>query len=888
MLPRLIQLAARLRAALRHEELDRDLDEELASHASMAEDDFVRQGLTRDEARRAANRALGSVARLREEHREVRTLAIVDEIIGDARYGLRSLVRNPGFGVIAIVILAIGIGANTAMFSVLHSVLMQPLAYPDSDRIVFVGRVDAGRGVWLALPRVEAIRSSTTSFTGFGAYLANPREDVTFAGRGEPEVLRGARVSANFLDILDVRPAVGRSFLPQEDAPGGPAVAMISAGLWRRRFGATPSIEGLTATLDSAPHTIIGVLPEGFRFPFPDVDVWLTQPNQTATLPAQFRACCVALMGFARLKPGVSLEHARADLDVASAQYAAARPRAIDSGALRIAPLKDELTTNVSTMLWMLLAAVGFVLLIACANVATLLMERATSRGQELALRSALGARRGRLIRQLVTESLVLSVAGGALGLVLTSVAIGFLTRSSVFVLPRADEVTISGTTLLFTMAMSVATGLLFGMLPALQVLTPRLFHLLRQSGTASAHAHGLRRWFNPRGTLVVIQVALSLVLLVGAALMMKSLAQLSGVDSGFPTEGLLTARVPLPAARYDSAEKRAALFERLSREIERVPSVQGVVVTRTLPATSTLRTNIQIIGKEIPDPGHVGMVLQTVTPGFFEVLGVRIARGREFTPRDNTPTSLRVAIVNESFARRFWPEYPNGVEPIGRRLQVPIIGNDPFEIVGVVADVRQSGPGGEMSPQFYIPNALYPPQSAYLAIRASGDPAFSMHAVREAVMRVDPDQSIADVRTMDEILEGSVGRQHMAARLLGAFAGAALLLALVGLYGALAYSVTQRTQEIGIRRALGAGRPAVLGMVMRQALRLTLVGIAGGLAAASALTKMLDSFLFQVSATDPATFAAAAALFVMVAALAALIPAWRAARIDPMKALRS
>ncbi len=844
--------------------------------------------MTREDARRAAIRALGSVARLRDEHREVRALPMVDEFIGDTRYGLRSLVRNPGFGVIAVVILAIGIGANTAMFSVLHSVLMQPLAYPDSDRIVFVGRVNAGRGVWLSLPRVDAIRASATSFTGFGAYLANPSEDVTFAGRGEPAVLRGARVSANFLEILDVRPVAGRSFLPQEDAPGGPPVAMISTELWRRRFGATPSIDGLTATLDSVPHTIIGVLPEGFRFPFPDVDVWLTQPNQTSTLPAQFRAGCVALMGFARLKPGVSLEQARADLDVASAQYAVARPRAIDSGAVRLAPLKDELTTNVSTMLWMLFAAVGFVLLIACANVATLLMERATSRAQELAVRSALGARRGRLIRQLVTESLVLSVAGGALGLVLTWLAIGFFTRSSAFVLPRADEVTISGTTLLCTMAMSVATGLLFGMLPALQILTPRLFHLLRQSGSASAESHGLlRRWFSPRGTLVVIQVALSLVLLVGAALMMKSVAQLSGVDSGFPTEGLLTARVPLPAARYDSAEKRAALFERLSQEIEAIPSVQGVVVTRTLPATSTLGTNIQIIGQEIPDPGHVGLVLQTVTPGFFDVLGVRVTRGREFTPRDNTPTSRRVAIVNESFARRFWPEYPTGVEPIGRSLMVPIIGTEPFEIIGVVADIRQSGPSGEMSPQFYLPNALYPPQSAYLAIRASGDPAESMRAVREAVLRVDPDQSIADVRTMDQILDRSVGRQHLAARLLGVFAGTALLLALVGLYGALAFSVTQRTQEIGIRRALGAGQPAVLGMVMGQALRLTLIGIAGGLVAASALTKMLESFLFEVSATDPAIFAATAVLFVAVAFPAALIPAWRAARIDPMKALR-
>jgi predicted permease len=827
--------------------------------------------------------------RLIERASRLRVLPLADEFVSDTRYGLRALTRNPAFGIVAIVILAIGIGANTAMFSVLHSVLVRPLAYPDSDRVVFIGRVNAGRGVWLSLPRVDAMRPAVTSFTGVGAYFANPNEDVTFAGRGEPEVLRGARVSANFLDILEVRPALGRSFRPDEDAPGGAPVALISTELWRQRFGAAPSIEGLTATLNSVPHAVIGVLPSGFRFPFPDVDVWLTQPNQTPTLPAQFRACCVALMGFARLKPGVSLEQARADLDVATAQYEAARPGALDAGALRIAPLKDELTTSVSTMLWMLLAAVGFVLLIACANVATLLMERATSRAQELALRSALGARRGRLIRQLVTESLVLSVSGGALGLLLTWGVIGFLTRSSAFALPRADEVAISGTTLLFTLAVSLVTGLLFGMVPALRILTPRLFHRLRQSGSTTAESHGrIRRSFSPRGTLVVVQVALSLVLLVGAALMMKSLAQLAGVDSGFPTEGLLTARVPLPAARYDSAEKRAAFFERLAREIEALPSIRGVAVTRGLPATVTLATNLQIVGQEIPDPGHVGLVLQTVTPGFFDVLGVRVARGREFTPRDNTPTSAAVAIVNESFARRFWPSYPQGLDPIGRRITVPIVRKEPFEIVGVVADVRQSGPSGEMSPQFYVPNAQYPPQSAYLAVRADGDPAQSMPAVREAVRRVDPDQSIADVRTMDEILDRSVGRQHMAANLLGAFAGTALLLALVGLYGALAYSVTQRTQEIGIRRALGAGRLAVLGMVMGQALRLTLIGVALGLAAAFALTEGLKSFLFGVSATDPATFAGMAALFVIVAILAALIPAWRAARIDPMNALRA
>jgi len=832
---------------------------------------------------------LGSASTLRDAHRDERGLPLVSEFMTDVRYGVRTLARNPGFGAIVIVLLAIGIGANTTMFSVLHSVLVQPLAYPDSDRVVFIGRVDAGRGAWLSLPRVEDTRSSVTSFQGFGAYLANRAEDVTFAGRGEPEVLRGARVSANFLDILQVRPVVGRSFLAEEDTPGGAPVAMISADLWRRRFGASASIDGLAATLNSVPHAIVGVLPDDFRFPYPDVDVWLTQPNQTPTLPAQFRACCVGLFGVARLKPGVTLEQARADIGVASARYEAERPKALDRGALRISPLKDELTTNVSTMLWMLLAAVGFVLLIACANVATLLMERATSRAQEFAIRSALGARRARLIRQLLTESLILSVTGGALGLLLTWAAMGFVTRSTAFDLPRADDVSISGTVLLFTVALSLATGLLFGMLPALQILQPRLMNMLRQSGAIGAGSGGtMRRWVSPRGALVVTQVALSLVLLVGATLMMKSLSQLAGVDSGFPTQGLLTMRVPLPAARYDSAEKRASFFERLARGIEAIPSIRGSVVTRTLPATNTLGTNLQIEGQEIPKPGHVGLLLQSVTPGFFHVLGVRVARGREFTPRDNTPTSVPVAIVNESFARRFWPAYPDSVEPLGKRIKVPIISKEPFEIVGVVADVRQAGPSGEMSAQFYVPNAMYPPQSAYLAIRADGDPLLAMSAIRDAVRQVDPDQSVADIRTMNEILERSVGRQHLAAQLLGTFAGTALLLALVGLYGTLAYSVAQRAQEIGIRRALGAGQMSVLSMVLGQALRLTLLGVAFGVAAAFAVTRVLESFLFHVSTTDPAAFVGAAMMFMLVALLAALIPAWRAARIDPAKELRA
>ncbi|HLG54667.1 MAG TPA: ABC transporter permease [Vicinamibacterales bacterium] len=618
----LTRLASRVRACLSSARLDRDFDQELESHLQMVEEDHVRRGMTPDDARRAARLELGGLPQLREAHRDVRGLPLVEQFLADLRYGLRGIRGSPGFGAVAILTLAIGIGANSAMFSVVYGVLLQPLGYPDPDRLVFVARGESQNAQqWLSLPRVEATRKSIRSLTDLGAYLARRNEDVTFSGRGEPEVLRGARVSANFLEILGVRPKRGRSFLSTEDAPGGPPVAMISAALWKRRFGAAVSIDGQMATLDSVPHAIIGVLPEGFRFPFPDVDVWLTQPSQTPSLAPQYRACCVALFGFGRLKPGVSLEQARAELDVLSAQYEAARPKALDRGPLRVAPYKDELTTDVSQMLWMLLAAVGFVLLIACANVATLLMARATSRERELAVRTALGAPRGRLVRQLLTESLVLSAAGGALGLLVASITVGLFTGSWIFDLPRADEVHLSGIVLAFTTAVSVAAGLVFGMLPALQIMRPGVVESLRQSGATSADGRGKsgRLRMNTRAALVAVQVALSVVLLVGAALMLKSLAQLAAVDTGFRSEGLLTMRIPLPAARYASPEKKAAVFESIAREVGAVPGIRAMAMARALPTTNTFGTNIQIVGQEIPAPGHLGTVLQSVTPGFFQ-----------------------------------------------------------------------------------------------------------------------------------------------------------------------------------------------------------------------------------------------------------------------------
>jgi len=534
----------------------------------------------------------------------------------------------------------------------------------------------------------------------------------------------------------------------------------------------------------------------------------------------------------------------------------------------------------------MLMAAVGFVLLIACANVATLLTARATSRVREFAMRSALGAKRSRIVRQLVTESLVLSMFGGALGLVIAYAGVRAVATMTLFDLPRADELSVNGTVLFWTMAITFVTGVVFGTFPSLQLLKPSLIDRLRQGGTTESepgHSRGLR--IGARGALVVAQVALSLILLIGAGLMGQTIARLTHVDMGFPSAGLLTMRVPLPVAMYETAEKRTRFFDELVTRVRTIPGVRGATVVRALPTTGGLATNLQIVSQRIADPGHTQAV-HTVVPGYFEVVGQRVTQGRSFEPRDNTAGAPGVAIVNEAFARKHWPSYPK-LTPIGERLELPVVSLKPLDVVGVVADVKHSGPTREAEPQVYIPDRLYPPQFAFLALRADGDPFRAVDAVRAQVRAIDPNQSITDVKMMDQILESATGQQHLAARVLGLFAGAGVLLAVIGLYGVMAYSVAQRTQEIGIRRALGAGHGEVLWMIVGQGLRVTLIGLVCGLVGAYASTRLLQSLLFEVSTTDGTTFVVVPAVFVVVAVLASLIPAARAARIDPVGALR-
>jgi putative ABC transport system permease protein len=808
---------------------------------------------------------------------------MMNRLLQDIRYALRQLQKNPGFTAVALLTLTLGIGANTAMFSVIHAVLLKPLAYSDPHRLVLVA--DGATSI-----RFDEMKAASRSYEEMGAYSVGP-ENLALSGVSEPEVLKGARVSANFLHVLGVSPVRGRSFLPEEDKTGAPAVAMISAELWRRRFGADPSIFGKTITLAAQPHTIIGVLPSSFQFPFAGVDVWLTKPSEWSVIAPAGRPLSPILSVFGRLKPQVDLHQATAELLVLNSQYAAAHPGMLDSkpdAPESVQPFKEQLVSDIRPELWMLFGAVSFVLLIVCANLASLQLARATSRAREFAVRAAIGAGRGRIVGQLLVETLLLSFLGGVLGLGFAAFGLRAI-RSMTFVdLPRAGEIQMDGTVLVFAVALSIFTGVLFGLVPSLVASRADLAAVLRGSGEAASSGGARPLWrFGPRGLLVAGQVALSIVLLIGATLLIKSLARVYRVDPGFQTSNLLTMDIALPSARYDTDEKKAAFYKELVERTEALPGVRSAAITLTLPMADTwMGAPLQLAGASPVELNErpIG-IIQDVTPDFFRTLGIASKRGREFTAHDNK-NSIPVAIVNENLARLFWPQYPSGPDPIGQHI---VVGSNPqlVEIVGIATNVRHSGRDDDPKPEVYLPCAQKPPETAMLAVRTNGKPLSLSEEVRDQVLAIDRNQPVSAVSTMDQLVEASEGQLRLMMTLLGAFAATAALLALVGLYGVISYSVLRRTKEIGIRRALGAQRSDILSLVTRQVVSLALAGVLLGLCGAFALTRVLQDLLFQISATDPFTFAGVSTSFVLVGVAASYIPARRAARVDPMVALR-
>jgi len=800
----------------------------------------------------------------------------------DLKYAIRTMLKNPGFSVAVVLTIALGIGANTAMFSVIRAVLLKPLEYREPERIVLIA--DGATPV-----RAEEIVSTSRSYSEVGAYT-NGLEEMALSGSGEPEVLKVARVSANFLDILGVSPLQGRGFLAEEDKPGAPPVTLIGAGLWQRRFGSDPSIVGRTITLAGAPHTVVGILPPSFRFQL--ADAWVTRPAEWSVISAQSRPMSPILAVFGRLKPNVSFQQANAELLVLNRQYAEAHPTMLDAKPDEpdvVRPLREELVSDIRPKLWMLFGAVGFVLLIVCANIASLLLARATARSREFAVRAAIGAGRLRIISQVLAESTLLAILGGSLGIALAALAVNGI-RSMTFVdLPRAGEIRIDPFVLGFGALLALLTGVAFGLAPALSASRPDLARILRGSGETAGTAGSKLGWrFSSRGLLVVGQVALSIVLLIGATLLIESLARVYRVDPGFQTTSLLTAKISLSPARYDSDAKRAKFYREVVERTQALPGVRGAAVSLTLPMEDTwMGAPVQLAG--VP-PLKLNerpiSIFQDISPAYFRTMRIALQRGREFTAQDDAK-SVPVAIVNENLVRLFWPQYPSGPDPIGQRI---FLGADerPVEIVGVVANVRHSGRDDDPRAELYLPCDQKPPQSAMLAVRTSGDPLSFANSVRAQVLAIDRDQPLSTISTMDDMVSDSEGQLRLMMKLLGAFAGTATLLAVLGLYGVISYSVVRRTKEIGIRRALGAKHTDILSLLLKQALVLSLAGATIGAAASLLVTRLLQDLLFQVSPTDPVTFAGVSTAFVLVGLAASLVPARRAAAIEPLVAIRT
>lgn len=804
-------------------------------------------------------------------------LRVLTEVLArDVGYTLRTLRQSPAFAVTAVLTIALGIGGSTAIFSLIHGVLLKPLEYRDPDRLV---QISGG-----ATPvHFQEIRESARSFSGIGASAM--QENLSLTGNFPPEVVKTVRVSAGFLDILGTAPLLGRGFLPSEDTPAGPNVAIISAEVWQRRFEADPHLVGRTIMLAGMPHTVVGILPVRFQFPFPGLDVWLPQPTESPAFNPQSRALSPYLTVFGRLRPGISLERANAEMETIQRQYVTSHPAMLDArpkSPLRLVPLKEQLVGKIRSVLWTLFGAVGFVLLIACANVASLLLARASARSREFAIRSALGASRGRLAGQLLVESVLLSVAGGLLGLGIAVFCLRGVPHITAVDLPRANDVGADWIVFGFATALSVITGILFGLAPSFSLSRPDVTTPLRSRAEAvkSGTTGGVR------GVLVVSQVALSTILLIGAGLLIESVVHLENENLGFQPQGLLTFRVSLPPSRYDTDQKRNTFFAELTTRLESLPGVRSAATAMTLPMTGFAGSPVQDASKPPLRLNERPLAtIQIVSPDYFRTLGIPLISGRTFSDRDIQENAPRLAVIDEGLARQLWPGYPAGLKPVGQRLLIGGTNPHPAEIVGIVGNIHKNLENIGWPGSVYVPGVL---PSSMLAIRTQSNPAQYAAAVREAVRAIDKDQPVSGFRTMDQLIEAELGQRRVLLALLAGFAGAALVLALIGIYGVLSYSVAQRTQEMGIRRALGAREHDIISLILGQGLRLALAGVLFGLLGAFGLTRVMKSILFHVNAADPVTYAGVAALFILAALAASYIPAHRATRPEPIAVLRN
>jgi predicted permease len=877
----LSRLASTWRNLSNKDVVDQELTEELRAHIDLLTDQKIRAGIDPEAARRAALVEVGGVEQVKERVREVRMGRPLDDLSQDLRYALRGLRKHRAFTIVAVITLALGIGANTAIFTVINTVLLRPLPYEQPDQLVVLTETISERPAGVSYQNFVDWRNQNSVFENIAA--VRPRESFNLTGAGESERLQGRLVSANFLSTLGIKPVRGRDFLAEDDQPSATPVAIISHALWQRRFGADESIIGKQLTLNNQQVTVIGITPPNFRF---GADADVSVPIGLSAERFKLRGKDPGITAFARLKQGTSIDNANAELNTIAARLEQQYPDTNSGRRVRIESLRESVVGDIRPMLLTLLAAVGFVLLIACANVANLLLTRSAGRQREMAIRTALGAGRRRILRQLFTESIVLALAGGVVGLLLaiwgTSVLSTYLPEG----IPRMNELGIDARVLAFTFGASLLTGVFFGLAPALQSGKTNLTETLKEGERNSSPGH------NRVGRLLVIsEVAVTLVLLVGAGLLVKSFWRLSQVNPGFDPQNVLAMQISINA-RPDEGPRVDNFLTELKQSVTQLPGVKSVSVSNGLPFEGANFPPIVLEGKPAPPPGQdPSGLLYIVSPDYFKTMGIDLVRGRLFSTEDRKDTTP-VALIDEVFARQHFPNE----DPIGKHFKLNTPDADSREIIGVVRHVEHSSLEGRTTntAEFYFnfdqfPLATLPRyvRRVNLLVRTTVEPLSLAGPVRNQIAALDKDQAVFNVRTMEQALAQSVAARRFSMILLAVFALLALTLAAVGIYGVISYSVAQRTREVGIRMALGAKTFDVLNLVMRDGLKLVLIGIVVGLAGALLLTRLMSTLLFGVTATDAVTYVSVALGLIIVALFACCIPARRATKVDPLVALR-
>ncbi len=792
----------------------------------------------------------------------------------DLRYGARMLLKKPGFTLVAVITLALGIGANTAIFSVINAVLIRALPYHQAQQLIILSATSAGPGrEFFSIQELQEFQAQMRTLEDLTGFIS---QSVNLTGGERPDRVRGAYVPANFFQVFNLKPLIGRTFAPGEDQQGAEKVVVVNENTWRQRLGSDPNLTGKKLILNGEPYSVIGVVTAEFKQPFdPQVEVWMTAPNFTNNTAQRDTRI---MIGIGHLKAGASLSQANAEASTIAKQMTQAYPKENAGRGAQVESFREIMVGDLRRMLYLLFAAVGVILLIACANLANLLLARGLARQREIAVRAALGASKWRLIRQLLTEASVLSLLGGGLGLLLAQWGLAALRK-----LPQNfvsnDNLTVDTRVLLFTLAIAVVTGWLFGLAPALQLARPELHTMLKEGGRTGDSA----KWNRVRGTFVVAQVALSLLLLVGGGLLIRSFDKLLNVNPGFKPEKLLTLEYRLPRNKYQQSEAQWNFHRQVVERIQEVPGVVSASLVRGLPFSGNGGTSPIILpDRELPSKGQEPRVMfNTAMPNYFETIGIPFIRGRLFGNQDqaNTPT---VFLINQTMARRFWPDQ----DPIGKQVKLAEDGTT-GTIIGIVGDAKHYWLEETQQPQMYSAYSQSPGIFATVVARTSVEPLSLAEAVRQAVWKVDSNQPMWKMRTVEYLLDQRVADKRFLMVLMSIFAALALVLTVIGLYGVMSYTVSQRTQEIGIRMALGAGARNIQGMVLQQGMKLVLLGVALGLAVAWMLTRVMEKLLFGVGATDVPTFATISLLLTVVALLACYLPARRATRVDPMIALR-